>query len=126
MSPRPTGVSVLAILMIVGGALGILGSFFAILAAASLVGAFGALIAMVVVIPLIIAVVQLVVGVGLWKLMPWAWMAAVVVVAIGAILAIINLITGNSAGSNIVSILIDAIILWYLFRPEVMMAFGRA
>ena len=42
------------------------------------------LIAMVVVI-LIIAVVQLVVGAGLWKLMPWAWMAAVVVVAIGAI-----------------------------------------
>lgn len=117
--------TILAVLMIIGGVLGIIGSLLAIGLATALATGLGAIIALAVVIPLIIAVVQLIVGIGLLKLMPWAWMAAIVITVVGAIFTIISLIAGGSVGSNIVSLVIDAIILWYLFRPEVKMAFGR-
>lgn len=113
-------------LMIIVGVLGILGGLLAIGAASAVGAALGTIIALVVVIPLAIAVVQLVVGVGLWKLMPWSWMAAVVITAISAIFTVIGLISGGPPASNIITLVVDGIILWYLFRPDVKAAFGRA
>ena len=123
MAQRPTGVSVLAVLMIIGGVLGIIGSLTAVALLSTLAGTAGLLLAFVVIVPLIIAVVQVVVGVGLWKLLSWAWMAAIVITVIGAIFTIISLISGGSVASNIISLAIDALIVWYLFRPEVKSVF---
>ena len=126
MAQRPTGVTILGVLMIIGAVLGIIGSLIAIGLASALAAGLGALIALAVVIPLIIAVVQLIVGVGLLKLMPWAWMAAIVITAISAVFSLIGLISGGSTASNIITLVVDGIILWYLFRPDVKAVFGRA
>lgn len=125
MPQRPQGVTVIAVLMIIGGALGIVGALVSISLATTLAGAFGAMIALAVVIPLVISVGQVIVGLGLLRLLQWARMAAIAITVVGAIFAIVSLVAGGSVGANIVSLIIDGVILWYLFRPEVKQAFER-
>lgn len=125
MPQRPQGVTVIAVLMIIGGALGIVGALVSIGLATTLAGAFGAMIALAVVIPLVISVVQVIVGLGLLRLVPWAWMAAIAITVVGAVFVIVSLVAGGSVGANVVSLIIDGVILWYLFRPEVKQAFER-
>ncbi|MEQ8975943.1 MAG: hypothetical protein RIE73_36865 [Coleofasciculus sp. C1-SOL-03] len=132
---RPTGVTILAVLSIIGGILYILAGLGATVlggfvsnvegeAQAEVVGAgvviFGVIIA------LILGVLYLVVAYGLFTLKQWAWSFTIVF----QITSIINALYGRFAEGNIVgsiiSIIIAGVILYYLNQTSVKRAFGRA
>ena len=76
-------------------------------------------------IPLGIA--SLIVAYGLFKGKSWSWTVAVVLSAIGLAINVISLITSNMGGITgaLVSIAINAIVLYYLSRRSVRQYFGK-
>ena len=70
-----------------------------------------------------LGVVSFLVAYGLLKGRPWAWTLTVVISIISIALNVISLVAGNPGG--IVSIIISAIILYYLYRPHVKAYFGK-
>ena len=144
---RPVGVTILAIvcfiftaLCVIGGILAIAGGgFIATLinqsggqgsaGAAGLLAGLGAAIA---VFFLIGAAINALVGWGLWKLKEWARIVAIVLAAISALFQALG-VFGSLLHFNILGILwsgfvlaIDALIIWYLLKPEVKAAFQGA
>jgi hypothetical protein len=123
-SARPTGVTILAVLGWIGGVLGILGALLLILGSAA---GLDAGLFIYAILSLILALGELAFGIGAWTLKPWAWTVGVGVAAGSVILSIIAVILQwGTIGGVIVSIIISAIILYYLFTPGVKAAFGRA
>jgi hypothetical protein len=146
---RPTGVTVLAILLFIGTVILILlgiGTFLGGAFIGSLIGAnagragagatgagIGAMIgAMIGVFFLIGAVLDAVCGYGLWSLKEWGRMLTIVLAGIGLVFAIITLF-GSMIHFHIISVFfvlirmaIYAVIIWYLSQPEVKAAFARA
>ena len=140
---RPTGVTVLAILEFVGGALGILGGC-GLIGLGALGGAagaasgkdsaiaavgLGALGAVLGVVLLALAVGGLVVGFGLWTLKKWAWNAARILSLISIVFGIIQLAGGVFGGgspdfSPLLGIALNAFIVYYLNQPAVKQAFA--
>jgi hypothetical protein len=57
---------------------------------------------------------------GAWNLKAWAWTLLVVLAVIGVVLALLSL------RSSWISLVVNAVVLYYLFRPEVKSAFQRA
>ena len=114
------GSLLLAVLALIGGAFGIIGS----LGLLSL--GFGSMLGIIAILLLILSIAELAFGYGAWTLQPWAWTLGVGVEAIGIVLNIIYIIAGASVTSVIVSIIIAAAIIYYLFTPEVKRAFGQA
>ena len=122
---RPTGVTVLAILAIIGGILGILAGVSGLalgpaLDASNRVAVLGLNGA-----ALILGILELVIGIGLWLLKPWAWSMAVIVFVLEAISRALGLVSGPGLGP-VLGLIVAGVILFYLFRPEVKAAFGRA
>ena len=70
-------------------------------------------------IMLILGLFQLFVAWGLWTGRKWAWILALIFGVLGVIFAIINLPSG------IISLLINGVIIYYLFTPQVKAFFGR-
>jgi uncharacterized membrane protein (DUF2068 family) len=122
-------VTVLAILNIIVGILGILVALLAFAGASATAAASGVTTGAIVtgaVIALVLSALTLAAGIGLWQLQPWARAFTIVVAALDIIFGLINLFAFHaSAGAEIVRIVIAAIIIYYLFRPEVQAAFGR-
>jgi hypothetical protein len=118
---RPTGITILAILGAIAGIGWVLVglSFFGFGMMGGLMGSglgflsgtFGGLVF------LALGLVTLYVAWGAWNLQSWAWMAMVVVIVVGLVLAVLN--------RNWFSAVVDAIIVYYLYRPEIKSAFGR-
>ena len=145
---RPTGVTIIAILNIIGGIIMLFGGV-TLLAAGIIIPSlppsafedgnltepnvnlsgippsfFGsAALAMGGVI-IAIGIVSFIVAYGLLKGMGWAWTVTVVLSIISIVLNAISIATGNIGG--IVSIIISGIILYYLYRPHVKAYFGKA
>jgi hypothetical protein len=120
---RPFGVTIIAILIIIAGVISLLIGIGSV--------AIGPLIGLVFVvtgaISLALGVAYLVMAYGLWKGKGWAWTISTIVLFIGIVIDIISL-PRRSAGdivSSIVSIAINAVILYYLFRPHVKAYFGK-
>ncbi len=134
MEERPTGVTVLAILDIVGGVLSLLlGLVFTVLgptvllplllkAHARLPPAFVAAIGILGLIFIVSGVISIVIGWGLLKGKGWSWWLTVIFAVLGIIGSAINLVMGNIGG--IVGLIIDGIILYYMTRPHVKEYFG--
>jgi hypothetical protein len=130
---RPTGVTILAILAIIGGVLGLLASIALIgLGGASAAGAagqgaaLGGLAAILGGVGLLTSLLSLAFGIGAWMLKPWAWTLGIVAEGLSILLSVFAIISGSSIGSQIVSIVIAAAIIYYLMTPTVKQAFGRA
>ena len=138
-TPRPTGVSVLAILAALGGILCLIGgAVLGILAGAmeefieSAIEDYGATIIpgageFISAIVLAIAAVAAIVGIlalidayGLWIGAGWAWWLTIILSILGIIGGIMSLPGG------IISIIIDALIIYYFTRPHVKEFFGMA
>jgi len=122
-SARPMGVTIIAILAIIGGIFAILGGgLFGIgLGFGSILGLLG--------VGLVgIGVVELITGWGLWTLKPWAWMIALAVQIVNIGVTLAFAIDGSSLISinTIVGVALPVIILYYLMTPPVKSAFGRA
>jgi hypothetical protein len=116
---RPIGITIIAILMIISGiifivsgigltALGVLSLFF-------LLGGIGTLL---------LGIASLVVAWGLLKGAGWAWIITLIITIISIIANVASLAGGNTA--SIVGIIIEGIIIYYLYRPNVKSYFGRA
>jgi hypothetical protein len=128
---RPTGVTILAVLAIIGGVLGLCGGLtlfgvggLGVLGGSAAAGGMGFLFGG---LSLVSAILYLAFGIGAWMLKPWAWILGIVGVAVSILSTLVTLVSGNgSLISAIISIIIPVIILWYLFRPEIKKAFGRA
>ena len=99
-SQRPLGVTILAILTVISG--------------------IGFLVS-VILVPLGIA--MLVVAYGLWKGKRWAWTITLVLSFIGIALGLASIATGNIV--SIWPVIINAIVIYYLYRPNVKAFFGR-
>jgi uncharacterized membrane protein (DUF2068 family) len=108
---RPLGVTIIAILLIIAGII-------------SLVGGLILLIVLVGFIFLALGIAYLVMAYGLWKGKGWAWSISLILAGIGVIMGIVYIIQDNLAG-GIVSIIINGVIIYYLFRPNVKAFFGR-
>lgn len=108
---RPLGVTIIAILLIIAGVI-------------SLVGGLILLIVLVGFIFLALGIAYLVMAYGLWKGKGWAWSISLILAGIGVIMGIVYIIQDNLAG-GIVSILINGVIIYYLFRPNVKAFFGK-
>ncbi|TMI07510.1 hypothetical protein E6H34_07945 [Candidatus Bathyarchaeota archaeon] len=146
--PRPTGVTVLAVLAILGaivllfsGAVLIgLGLLLGTLTASvditsaitnagypglsSLgVGTISALIIGLGAAILILGILYLAVGIGFLGGKRWAWNLGIIVSVIGIILDVIQMIGGNYG--SILSLIISLLIIYYLMRPHVKVFFGK-
>ena len=147
---RPTGVTILAVLALIGGVL----SIFAALAAfgaSALVGSGAAAAAgvgatqtaqlagsatyllILGVVVLIGGVLDIAFGIGAFRGSGWAWMIGVVAQVLGLLVALVNIVFGaingtltSSITSNIISIVISVAILYYLNTANVKAYFGRA
>jgi uncharacterized membrane protein (DUF2068 family) len=132
---RPTGVTIIAILAIIGGILGVLGGLAGLAGGALLAGgaagttaaAASGTVAIFSAILLIFGVLDIVLGIGLLRLRPWAWTLGVALQVASIVLAVIEIATGNaSIGNQALGLAINVIILVYLFRGNVRQAFARA
>ena len=117
---RPTGVTILAVLEIISGIVAILGGlFFATMAAmmigTDVYGAFGGIISGVLIV---IGLASFLMAWGQFQGKSWAW-------TITLILTVIHLIF-DLPSFNVIGIIINAIILYYLFRPHVKAYFGKS
>src|SRR5437762_13688505 len=123
-SARPTGVTIIAVLALIGGVLGILGSLLLILVSAATLS--GGLF-IYAILTLILSVGELAFGIGAWSLRPWACTLGVAIEIVSVVLSILAVILGwGTIGGVIISIIIAAIILYYLLTPPIKAAFGRA
>jgi hypothetical protein len=112
---RPLGVTIIGILWFIAGILTVIGG--AVGGSALAIIGLGAIGAAVGVIFVIIGLVFLFLGIGCFKGWPWVWPVGVIFTIIGIIINLLSIL--SNTGSAIIGIIIDAIILWYLFQPQV-------
>ena len=127
---RPTGVLVIGILGIIGGILGIIGAIgvFTVGGLATAVGAVGvggfAMVAGV--IYLILAILELVAAIAFLSLKRWAWWGLVILLGANIVWAIVLMIAWQFGASSLISIIIDAAIIYYLNTKTIKGAFFGA
>jgi hypothetical protein len=131
---RPTGVTILAILSAIGGVFSILAGV-ALLGLGALAGSAGAgdlggLTAIFGIVFLALGVAELALAYGFWGLKPWAWTLGIALAVISLALIVIQAVLSNnivgSLTGSIVSIVIWAVVIWYLWQPQIKAAFGRS
>jgi hypothetical protein len=145
---RPTGVTVLAILAILGAiaflfsgaaliGLGLLLGTYATNAAitnaiatsgypglASLgVGTISALLLVLGAVVLILGILYLAVGIGFLGGKTWAWTLGIIVSIVGVILDVVQIAFQNYG--SILGLIIGVLIIYYLMRPHVKAYFGK-
>lgn len=137
---RPTGVSILAILALIGGIFGLLGGL-ALIAGGALIGgavggaegaAFGGFAFVLGVITLGGAVLYLAFAYGSWTAKAYGWALGIIGALWGIVTQVISVVlSGDIVGnlfsvSTIISVAIGAVILYYLNTPAVKAYFGRS
>jgi len=110
---RPTGVTILAVLGILGG---ILLLIFAAIVGAIVNSIFPGMGAGLAILFVIFALIQFGIAYGFWVGATWAWWLGM----IGGVLDIISIVGGNVPG-----LIIGIIMLYYLTRPHVKMWFHK-
>ena len=154
-SRRPIGVTIIAILMIIGGVLLLIGGIgflfiaplisqlsftnisnstngtlsvnlngtsvaipnnAAFIAFAGVLGIIGGVL-------VALGIASLIVSWGLLKGKGWAWIVTIIITIISVVFNIISLVTGNFG--SIVGLIINGVIIYYLYRPNVKAYFGR-
>lgn len=116
---RPLGVTIVSILQILTGIIGVVGGL-----ALFLIGGLGALATPLLLILKLLGVVLLVLGAasfimayGLWKGKRWAWLISLIFTVVWIVVETIGLIRGSI--SNIISIALNSFMLFYLTRSHV-------
>lgn len=72
---------------------------------------------------IVIGIASFVVAWGLLKGKVWAWIVTIIITIISIVLNIISIIAGSI--ESIVGLIINGIIIYYLYRPSVKSYFGR-
>lgn len=122
------GVTILAILALIGGIFGILGGFaiaFGGAIVASVLGGLGALLSLIGLVLLVLAVVELALAYGFWMLKPWAWQLGFYLMAANVIVTALEFLVGGGYGFTnlVVTVVVAGIVMYYLNTPEVRKAF---
>jgi hypothetical protein len=113
---RPLGVTIIAILAVIGG-IGSLLSGLTVLAIVPILGIiFGGIL-------IIIGLAYFVVAYGLWKGLSWAWVLTLIVSVIGIIVGLGSIVVGNVGA--LFHVIVNAIVIYYLYRPNVKAYFGK-
>jgi uncharacterized membrane protein (DUF2068 family) len=73
------------------------------------------------------AVIDLIVAYGLLALKRWAWLLALVGVGLTVVTGVLGLFSGGLMAfcCGVLGLIVPAVILFYLMRPDVRQAFGR-
>jgi len=122
---RPVGVTILAILEVVSGILGIVGGAFLLGLADMMVFRVRveAILMILSLILMIVGFVQFVMAYGLWAAQGWAWTGTLILAVIGAIFAVVNMARGNILG--LITLILDLAAIFYLNTSKVRSFFGR-
>ena len=135
---RPTGVTIIAVLVIIGGIILLLAGIGAVAVGSLFLSQITGLGFIIIgVIILVVGIGYLVVSYGLLKGKRWAWTITVVLLFIGIAIDVASIIFGSFAinmdmstfltsnSGSIASIIISVIILYYLYRPHIKSYFGK-
>ena len=138
---RPLGVTILAILALIGGILGILAGLAglaggALLSSSAVTSQLGSTATQVHVnttavlawsaVALILGIVDIVLAIGAFRLSPWAWTLGIGLEIISIVVAIVEVALNYSSPTGIaLGVIINVIVLVYLFTPKVRAAFGH-
>ena len=136
---RPMGITILAILSVIGGIFGLIGGLGLIAGGALLGGAVGgttgaALGGMAFIFGIVtlgFAVAYIAFAYGAWTLKAWGWMLGVIMALASIVWTILGIVLSGDIVANlisvstIISVAIPLIILYYLNTPTVKAAFGR-
>jgi len=130
---RPTGVTILAVLEILSAiALIFLGFVMLILGDVAIAmlglttpipGLVPAALMVVACIMFVLALLYLFIVWGLWEGKGWAWTVALVFVILGMLSSVISMLSGSY--QNVIALLIQVLIVYYLYRPQVKAYFGK-
>ena len=107
---RPLGVTIIAILVVIGGIL------FLFSGIVLLIIGIGILL-------IALGIAYFVMAYGLWNGRGWAWTITLILSVIGIIIAIVSIAAGNVAA--IINVIIHGIVIYYLYRPNVKAFFGK-
>jgi uncharacterized membrane protein (DUF2068 family) len=107
---RPLGVTLISILTVIGG--------IVFLGIGTILIVIGIGLGFI-----ILGIVYFVMAYGLWNGRRWAWTITLIISGIGVIVGIASIIIGNFG--SIISIIINSAIIYYLYRPDVKMFFGK-
>jgi drug/metabolite transporter (DMT)-like permease len=135
---RPTGVTIVAILIIIGGILFLLAGIGTVtLGALFFQEIIAVVFAIIGAILLAVGIGYLVVSYGLLKGREWAWTITIILLFIGIGIDIVSIVYGSfvinmdivtfltSNSGSFVSLAISVLILYYLYRPHVKSYFGK-
>ena len=113
---RPLGVTIIAILAVLGG-IGSLLSGFTVLVLLPILGlVLGGIL-------IIIGLAYFAVAYGLWKGLSWGWSITLIISVIGIIVGLGSIIVGNVGA--IFHVIVNIIVIYYLYRPNVRAYFGK-
>ena len=129
---RPTGITIIAVLMIIGGLILIftgitplfLGPLISIDISNYPISALGLLITIGGLVLMGLGIASLIVSWGLLKGKGWARTITLIISIIAIIFAIISLVSSGEL-THIISIIIYGIIIYYMFTDKVKLFFGR-
>lgn len=125
----PTGINILAFLLLVSGIIGLCGPTFVLFDSAfiftTLTGAIavGAARIIAALLMMIGPVLQIAVALGALQLKRWAWWLGLVASGISLITAVINIINGTTVWLPLLSAAVPLVIVGYLLTPRVRDAF---
>ena len=124
---RPTGITIIAVLVILGGVIGLLAAL-AIFAASALFAGFGATLlgsagAIIGGIVLVFSLIWLAVGVGFLHGKGWAWILGMIVIVLSLIGSVGAVVIGQLGAVG--GLLWNGLLLYYLTRPRVKAFFGK-
>lgn len=106
---RPLGITIITILMVIIG-ISILVN--------------GIILPYTFPVHIVLAIAWFVLAWGLWTGRGWAWIITLILAIISAIFNIISIISMNFG--SIFSLIVNIIIIYYLYRPNVRAYFGRS
>lgn len=113
---RPFGVTIIAILLAIAG----VGSFLSGLTVLALIPILGIILAGIF---FIIGLAYFAVAYGLWSGSSWAWLVTLILCGIAIIVGLGSIVIGHVG--SLFLIIINGIVIYYLFRPNVKTYFGK-
>jgi hypothetical protein len=117
-SARPIGITIIAVLGIIVGVLGLLASL-------TIFGLGGGVAAFSGLVTLAIAVAEIAMGYGFWTLQAWSWRLGVTLAIANPVWEVVRfLFRGADPLSLLIAIVFAAIWLYYLNMPSIRSAFG--
>lgn len=127
---RPTGVTIIGVLQIIGGILRILGALTLLgLVGLGLAGDVNASVTawgfIVGIASLVIALAYFYLGWSMLALRPWAWTVTLLLNLFTIVVVVIQLITNGFDWNVVAGLVIPVIIVIYLYSQNVKRAFGK-